>query len=271
MALMMEHPQARRRLSHGTRRLVARYGHLYVRLFGYPLSVRNRQRARAVMRLLDPRPGERILDVGCGIGYYVFELAVRHGCQAYGVDLDGDDIVLARRIAEALPAPNAHFGVDDGRALSYPAASFHALLLCEVIEHVRDDLALLREMNRVLVPGGRLIVTTPRCDQVVEYEQPNMTLEFPGLCGRQTAEEGEREPSGHVRSGYTPEVLEDRLAQAGFELRRSRIILKRFSTLGGRWGMLGFAPGYAVSMLDDVMPGAGGSLVALAVKGRQGA
>ncbi len=263
---MMEHRQARRRLSPRMRYLVGQCAHPYVRLFGYPLSVGNRQRTRMVMRLLAPRPGERVLDVGCGIGYYVFELATRHGCEAYGVDLDGDDVALAERIADVLPAPNAHFAVDDGRALGYPVGSFDAVLLCEVIEHVREDVALLRELSRVLVPGGRLVVTTPRCDEIVEYERANMTLEFPGLCGKQTAEEGERDASGHVRNGYTLEVLEERLLQAGFELHRFTTILKKFSTLGGRWGMLGFPFGYALSMLDAFVAGPGGSLVALAAK-----
>jgi len=265
-ALMMEHPQAQRRLSSRMRYLVGHGAQTYVRLFGYPLSVGNRQRIRTVMRLLAPRPGERVLDVGCGIGYYVFELATRHGCEAYGVDLDGHDVALARRIAEAIPAPNAHFAVDDGRALGYPGSSFDAVLLCEVIEHVREDVALLREMYRVLVPGGRLVITTPRCDEVVEYDQRNMTLEFPGLCSKRTAEEGEREASGHVRNGYTVDVLEERLSRAGLKLRYSTTILKKFSTLGGRWGMLGFPLGYALSMMDAFVPGPGGSLVALAVK-----
>jgi len=259
-ALMMEHPQAQRRLSPRMRYLVERWAPAYVRLLGYPLSVGNRQRTRTVIRLLAPRQGERVLDVGCGIGYY------GHGCEAYGVDLDAHDVALARRIAQVLPAPGAHFAVDDGRALEYPANSFNAVLLCEVIEHVREDVALLRELHRVLVPGGRLVITTPRCDEVVEYDQPKMTLEFPGLCRKQTAEEGEREASGHVRSGYTVEVLEERLSQAGFRLHRSTTILKKFSTLGGRWGMLGFPFGYALSMLDVFVPGPGGSLVALALK-----
>jgi len=266
MVLMMEHPQATLRLSSRMRYLVGRWAPAYVRLFGYPLSVGNRQRIRAVMRLLAPRPGERVLDVGCGIGYYVFELATRHGCEAYGVDLDAHDIALARRIAGALPAPGAHFAVDDGRDLEYPTNSFDAVLLCEVIEHVREDVALLRELHRVLVPGGRLLITTPRCDQVVEYDHPKMTLEFPGLCGKQTAEEGEREASGHVRNGYTVDVLDERLSRVGFQLHRSRTILKKFSTLVGRWGMSGFPVGYTLSMLDVFVPGPGRSLVALAVK-----
>ncbi|MFH1484469.1 MAG: methyltransferase domain-containing protein [Chloroflexota bacterium] len=265
-ALMMEHPQAQRRLSPRMRYLVGRWAPAYVKLFGYPLSVGNRQRTRAVMRLLSPRPGERVLDVGCGIGYYVFELATRHGCEAYGVDLDAHDVALARRIAKALPAPGAHFAVGDGRALEYPANSFDAVLLCEVIEHVREDVALLRDLYRVLVPGGRLAITTPRCNEVVEYDQPKMTLEFPGLCSKQTAEEGEREASGHVRNGYTVDVLEERLSRAGFQLHSSTTILKKFSTLGGRWGMFGFPFGYALSMLDAFVIGPGGSLVALAVR-----
>ena len=265
-ALMMEHPQAQRRLSPRMRSLIRRWAPAYVRLFGYPLSVGNRRRTRAAMRLLAPRQNERVLDVGCGIGYYVFELATRHGCEAYGVDLDAHDVALARRIAEALPAPGAHFSVDDGRALESPANSFDAVLLCEVIEHVREDVELLRELHRVLVPGGRLVLTTPRSDEVVEYDQPKMTLEFPGLCSKQTAEEVDREASGHVRNGYTVDVLEERLSRVGFRLHRSNTILKQFSTWGGRWGMLGFPFGYALSMLDVFVSKPGGSLVALAVK-----
>lgn len=99
--------------------------------------------------------GARVLDVGCGIGAYV-EKFVALGARAFGVDVDVDKLSSARReksldrivlsISEALPFPN-HF--------------FDAVLLHEVIEHVDDDRRTIYEAQRVVKPGGHVIVFAP--------------------------------------------------------------------------------------------------------------
>lgn len=98
--------------------------------------------------------GMRVLDIGCGLGAYVANFG-RFTNEAYGMDVDPPRVLEGRRrgignlmlaAAEALP-----FG--DG--------TFDVIVLNEVIEHVRDDRATLREALRVLRPGGAVVIFAP--------------------------------------------------------------------------------------------------------------
>lgn len=98
--------------------------------------------------------GMRVLDIGCGLGAYVANFG-RFTNEAYGMDVDPPRVQEGRRrgignlmlaAAEALP-----FG--DG--------TFDVIVLNEVIEHVRDDRATLREALRVLRPGGAVVIFAP--------------------------------------------------------------------------------------------------------------
>jgi SAM-dependent methyltransferase len=93
----------------------------------------------------------RILDIGCGIGTYVKKLR-ELSPHAYGIDVDparvaqGEVDGLAAGVSERLP---------------YRDGSFDAVLLNEVIEHVRDERATLREACRVVRPGGHVVIYAP--------------------------------------------------------------------------------------------------------------
>lgn len=267
VATMLSHSQAQKRLGPKARRLTDHYGHWMVRLFGYPLAVGIRQRARAVLEALAPRPGERILDVGCGIGYYVFELATRFRCHAYGIDLDAEDVRLAGMVKHSLPADTACFGVADGAELPFAENTFDKVLCSEVIEHIRDDVAFLTELRRVLRPRGRLVLTTPWAAQAQEFAAVDMTIRYAGVVQSESNVERERpNHHGHVRNGYAVEDMEERLAAAGFRLTDHRLILKQYSSWGIRLGMVGFPLGYPLSMLDAFSSRAGSCLVAVAEK-----
>jgi len=99
----------------------------------------------------------RALDIGCGTGYGVAELA-GHGSFAAGVDPDADAIAYARahyRIA------NASFLRSSAQALPFADCAFHLITAFEVIEHLEDWRALLTESRRVLHPDGIFLVSTP--------------------------------------------------------------------------------------------------------------
>jgi len=97
--------------------------------------------------------GARILDAGCGSGRNMLELA-RHGTVT-GVELSATSAQLARarEVGEVV----------EGSVLEMPFAdgSFELAMCLDVIEHLDDDVAALRELRRVLVPGGRLLITVP--------------------------------------------------------------------------------------------------------------
>jgi SAM-dependent methyltransferase len=101
----------------------------------------------------DLKAGMRILDVGCGLGVYVRKLRTISD-DVYGVDLDPDKVAQAQQ-----ELPNIHQA--PAEELPFPEAYFDAILLHEVIEHVRDDRQALQEACRVAKAGGRLIIFAP--------------------------------------------------------------------------------------------------------------
>ena len=109
------------------------------------------QRRRSI-ELLDPRPGERLVVIGCGTGADL--PLIPPGVQVLAVDLSPDMLRQARAHAR----PGIDFRVMDGMALDLPDGSFDAALLHMVLEVIPDPYRCLAEAARVLRPGGRLAV-----------------------------------------------------------------------------------------------------------------
>lgn len=101
-----------------------------------------------VVELLDPRPGERVLDVGCGDGALTEKL-VEAGCRVVAVDSSPDQVRAARR--RGIDAR-----VADATALSFDA-EFDAVFSNAVLHWIRDPDAALARIHRALAPGGRLV------------------------------------------------------------------------------------------------------------------
>jgi SAM-dependent methyltransferase len=113
------------------------------------------ERRRALL-LGEARPGERVLDVGCGAGRFVAALR-EAGAEPVGVELA--EAALERARANA-PGADLRLVADDG-SLPLEHASVDLVWCSEVLEHVPDTAHLLLEVRRVLRPGGRLLVTVP--------------------------------------------------------------------------------------------------------------
>lgn len=156
----------------------------------------------------------RILDAGCGTGGVLAHLAGLG--EAVGADPDPEAVAAARE-----QAPDAEVHVADAAALPFAAGSFDLVCCLDVVEHVDDDAAVLRELRRVARPDGRLLLTVPA---------------LPGLWS------GHDVAAGHRRR-YRREALLDAAGEAGWTTER----VTHFNTL--------LLPVAAAMRLGDRRPG----------------
>jgi SAM-dependent methyltransferase len=121
-------------------------------------------RLAAVEDLLEPHAGERIVDLGSAAGavtHFLSEL----GCDVVGVDAEPRAIEKARSLF-----PQLEFVLADVRTLPFGDASFDKAVAADLVEHLDDETfrAMLRELRRVLVPGGTFTLYTPNPSHLIE-------------------------------------------------------------------------------------------------------
>ncbi len=158
------------------------------------------------LRRLEVRPGDRLLDVGCGEGRHCFG-ALERGARVVGLDLDAEALGRSARALRARARELDGFGIllrGDAFRLPFPDACFDRVICSEVMEHVHDYRAAARELARVTRPGGSVAVTVPTATS----EQLYLRL----------GDDYFESSGGHIRI-FRPRELAAALAAAGLRPR----------------------------------------------------
>jgi ubiquinone/menaquinone biosynthesis C-methylase UbiE len=121
----------------------------------HPFITRARLRA-----ILEPRPGERVLEVGPGTGYYALPVAgwLEPGGRLDILDVQQEMLDHTMRRAAEEGVDNIVPMLADARSLPYPDQTFDAAYLVTVLGEIPDQGAALRELRRVVKPDGRIVV-----------------------------------------------------------------------------------------------------------------
>lgn len=158
--------------------------------------------------------GDRMLDIGCGFGRHSYE-ALRRGADVVSSDFSLPELV---EVDQTVTAMGEYGELPDGVAsascngdvtrLPFPDGSFDRIIASEILEHIDDDVGALRELVRVLRPGGTFAATVPAT--------------FPEqICWKLTDEyHAPKVEGGHVRI-YGRGELALRMSQAGLEVFHS--------------------------------------------------
>lgn len=118
-------------------------------------DVKERMRA-----MLAARPGDRVLDVGCGAGHEAVSLAAR-GAVAVGADLSTDMVLAARNRAATEKKQWVAFAQADCHALPFAAGAFDGCRIERVLQHIESPERVLAECRRVIRPGGGIVIFEP--------------------------------------------------------------------------------------------------------------
>jgi demethylmenaquinone methyltransferase / 2-methoxy-6-polyprenyl-1,4-benzoquinol methylase len=113
---------------------------------------------RAMVDAVDPRPGQRILDVATGTGMVAYELIHRAGCEVTALDQSEQMLAGARArfSRERSLADRVTFVQGEAEHLPFADGQFDALTFTYLLRYVDDRSATMRELARVVKPGGRI-------------------------------------------------------------------------------------------------------------------
>lgn len=177
-----------------------------------------KKRVQTIFEWIPLGDDARILDCACGRGFYLNMIRHVSRCALVGLELEDEIIRKAQRNVGHLPGITLTRG--NIYALPFPDDWFDGVILSEILEHIDDDVAGLREVRRVLKPGGVVAITVPNANYPFLWDPINKTLE---TLFRTKIRRGPLAGiwANHVRL-YTREQLRAAVEQAGFAVEAER-------------------------------------------------
>jgi ubiquinone/menaquinone biosynthesis C-methylase UbiE len=168
---------------------------------------------RQILQRLNLQPAERVLDIGSGPGFLAQDMAAIVGFsgQLCGIDLSRSMLAMARR--RCADQPWAEFREGEAPRLQFPDGSFDVAVSTQVYEYVSDMATALRELYRILRPGGRALILDTDWASIVWHSTNQERME------RILAAWDE-----HLADPYLPRTLAPALKRAGFQLQHREII-----------------------------------------------
>lgn len=176
------------------------------------LNFRRREECETLVDWLEPAPGDRVLDIGSGDGWWDYRIQAA-GAHVTGIDIHDSRLAIARARNQTERTEYLRMNAE---ALEFPDASFNKAVSMCVIEHFEDEDAVLSEIARVLEPGALFVLSAD-------------SLTNPEIRDDERAVHRERYA---VNTFYSIESLREKLDQHGFELDQARYILTSKVTVG---------------------------------------
>ncbi|KAG7282042.1 hypothetical protein CRUP_020147 [Coryphaenoides rupestris] len=214
----------------------------YEKMFGAGyVSTGGLSTTKEFVDLLNLKPGQKVLDVGCGIGGGNFYMAKTFGVEVLGLDLSENmvEIAMERAIDEKLPM--VHFEVADATKRCFAEGSFDVIYSRDTILHIDDKLALFKRFHSWLRPGGQLLISDYCCGEKpwtpsfqAYVKQRGYILYTPKQYGKFIEEAGFCSVRAEDRTAQFIQVIQSELARA--EGIKEEFI-KRCNAGDQRWGL----------------------------------
>jgi arsenite methyltransferase len=172
---------------------------------------------RQVLEALKPAAGEHVLDIGSGPGLLANDIATAVGPRGrlHGIDASGAMVAMSSK--RCAGQPWAEFRTGDASQLPFPDQSFDVAVSTQVYEYLPDVQAALRELYRILRPGGRAVIMD------TDYGSLVINTEDQTRMARVLAAWDE-----HFAHAHLPRTLTRQLRDAGFTVRE-RIAIPMFN------------------------------------------